>query len=182
MWFSNDFEKDKVFRTRRDTRCLNVLLNRSSVAGFSSFFTNGSMSFAGVALPHRLPKSRYRRWHTGDKPEAKIPITCVLRLHPVRQCKRRQSHECLYQELTRPTACSLCCPRMTIIHRIETLTAPLFLGAVCTIKGHLSIFLINIGKAAIVQKPGRHERFQPEKCVPTAIGQSAPVLLGRSLF
>jgi hypothetical protein len=26
MWFSNDLEKDKVFRTNRDIRCLNVLL------------------------------------------------------------------------------------------------------------------------------------------------------------
>ena len=30
MWFSNDFEKDNVFRTNRDTRCLSVLLNRST--------------------------------------------------------------------------------------------------------------------------------------------------------
>lgn len=40
-------EKDKVFRTNRDTRCLSVLLNRDWVAGLARVFADRTMPMAG---------------------------------------------------------------------------------------------------------------------------------------
>lgn len=79
-----------------------------------------------VALLHTLPKSRCKQWRIGDRPQARIPTVCGLPLHHERPCKRRQSHGCLHQELTRPTACFLCCPQMTTVHHIEWLASPFF--------------------------------------------------------
>jgi hypothetical protein len=66
MWFSKDLEKDKVFRTNRDTRCLNVLLNRDWVAGFTTFFSYSKGGAYSAELPHMLPKSQCMRSRIGD--------------------------------------------------------------------------------------------------------------------
>ena len=49
---------------------------------------------------------------------------------------------CLHQAPTEPTACCLCFLPMTITHRIETLTPPLFFGCYLHASGHLGIFLV----------------------------------------
>jgi hypothetical protein len=71
----------------------------------------------------------------------------------VRQCSSPQSHECLHPAPTTPTVCCLCGPQMTTTHHIESSGSPFF-GCHLHSAGHLGVFFINVGKAAIVQKPG----------------------------
>lgn len=82
-----------------------------------------------------------------------IATTCELPLHPLPQCTPRQSHESLHRSLTRPTACSLCCPQMTIAHRIESLASPFF-GAHLHASGYPSVFLIDIGLQPLLRNLG----------------------------
>lgn len=66
-WFSNDFEKDKVFRTKRYTRYLMVLLNRDRVACQTCQCSLQLDGVCSVALPHTPPKNQYKQRHTGGR-------------------------------------------------------------------------------------------------------------------
>ncbi len=84
-------------------------------------------------------------------------------------------------EPTRPTACSLCCPRMTIIHRIELLTSPFF-GGHLHVSWHPGIFLIDVVLQPLLRHL-RHTSYSGKRSgAPTAIGQSVPELQSQPLF
>ena len=110
-----------------------------------------------------------------------MPTIGVLPLSHVRQRKHPPSLWCWHRALTEPTVDYLCYLQKTTTHRTALLTSPFF-GGHLHVSRHLSIFFMDIGREAIAQKPEWHGQFQPMKCVPIAIGQSIPVLLGQSLF
>ncbi len=121
------------------------------------------------------------RSHIDGRPEVKIPTIYEPPLHRVRQYKHPQSHECQHRALTRPTACSPCCPQTATTHCIESSTPPFF-GCHLHLSGHLCIFLINVGLQPSFRNVGCHGQYQLRRSVLTPIGQSVPVWLDRSLF
>ena len=132
MWFSKDFKKDKVFRTSQDTRCLNVLLNRSSVAGFAVVDGRRTARYAA----QKLAIDRRQRF-------PQFAGCCFI---PCANVNANNLTLCLHQALTEPTACFLCFLPMTITHRIETLTLPLFLGVTCMLQITLAYFSLTSRK------------------------------------
>ena len=115
IWFSSFFEKDNVFLTKRDTRCLSVQLNRSS-----RFVCSLLCDVSRARLVHKPSRNPCSTSHIDGRLRAMIAIILGRLVHLDGPHTQLQSVYCFDPWPTKSIVCFLCLLQKTITQHTIT--------------------------------------------------------------
>lgn len=126
MWFASFLEKDKVFRTRRETLWRKVQLNRVGQISFPTFLADCLMPRRWKNFWLSRPKIGKCILHIVGKLEVKTAITLLLPDNYDHQYKYQQFLLSRYLMPTLSTVCSSCWLQMTTGTSHSMVSCPFF--------------------------------------------------------